>query len=586
MDLNRSRRHAVYSWLFVAVVVALCLALGALQYRWLGEVSEGEQDRLRRGLQVSLNRFSQDFNNEISAACAAVMPELPPREEAPNRVARLAPYVSHWSQWKESGRQAGLFGRVGVVLRDGGKLELRMLEPAAGATWPESWKPLRDRLQFLVGNDEPGPGPRRPFGDLTEDQPALIEIPRLAPGGPREGRERGLISEWLLLEVDLDYVRSNLIQELLQRHLGGGLDYQAEIVMRDKPSTLLFSSEGGASPRIGVAADASVALFEMQYEQIFRRGGPRFGRRGGERGRLGPPDRGRWLLSVQHRAGSLEAVVNQVRLRNLAVSGGILVLMMAAVAALLRFTRRAQHLAALEMEFVAGVSHELRTPLSVIRTAGHNLGRGVVRDPGQVERYGTLIRNEAERLGLIVEQVLKFSAAKAGQVIGERRRLEVAGWLEEILAANAAAIQQGGCRLEKALAEGLPAVLADPVALRQAVENLLGNALKYGSAGERIEVAARTVEDGAWVEITVADRGPGIAADELAQIFDPFYRGKRAVGDQIHGTGLGLSLVRRIVEAHGGNVKAHSRPGERTEFAIRIPAAAPETDDELSNPAG
>ena len=112
--------------------------------------------------------------------------------------------------------------------------------------------------------------------------------------------------------------------------------------------------------------------------------------------------RGRWVLSVWLRNGSLEAIVAKTRRRDLAISGGVLLLMLATGAALAQFSRRAQQLAQVEMEFVAGVSHELRTPLTVIRTAAFNLRGKVASNPTQVERYGALIQQESERLGAIV----------------------------------------------------------------------------------------------------------------------------------------------------------------------------------------
>jgi signal transduction histidine kinase len=111
------------------------------------------------------------------------------------------------------------------------------------------------------------------------------------------------------------------------------------------------------------------------------------------------------------------------------------------------------------------------------------------------------------------------------------------------------------------------------------IQNLLTNAIKYGTEGSNwIGVFAAVVEErgGSAVEIRVADRGPGIPREEQTRIFDPFFRGNRALQDQIHGTGLGLNLVKRIVEAHGGSVSVRSEPMQQTEFVIRIPAAAPQ----------
>jgi signal transduction histidine kinase len=143
--------------------------------------------------------------------------------------------------------------------------------------------------------------------------------------------------------------------------------------------------------------------------------------------------------------------------------------------------------------------------------------------------------------------------------------------------------------VNKQLEAGLPLVLADEIALKHALQNLVDNAVKYGTEGSNwigISAAAVTDETGAAVEIRVADRGPGIPLDEQPHIFDPFFRGRRAVQDQVHGTGLGLNLVKKIVEAHGGTIRVHSEPMKGTEFVVRIPAAPPELQDEFAHTAG
>jgi signal transduction histidine kinase len=289
-------------------------------------------------------------------------------------------------------------------------------------------------------------------------------------------------------------------------------------------------------------------------------------------------------MFVRHRSGSLETVVAQARWRNLAVTAGVLLLMVASVAALVRFTRRAQKLAELQMDFVAGVSHELRTPLAVIHTAAYNLRGAVARDPSQVERYGVLIQQESGRLKETVEQVLQFAGAKAGWVIQKPEPLPVEAVIE-------AAIVESQCVVEKKIDPGLPPILGDPVALQHALQNLIGNAAKYGTEGDNwIGVFASQTRDKeqAMVEIRVADRGPGIPEDEQKHIFEPFFRGRRAVEDQIHGAGLGLNLAKKIVEAHGGSIRVKSEPMKGTEFMVRIPAApaAPAAPPAPAAPAG
>jgi signal transduction histidine kinase len=296
-----------------------------------------------------------------------------------------------------------------------------------------------------------------------------------------------------------------------------------------------------------------------------------------------PPssDHGRWLLSVRHRSGSLEAAVDHARWRNLSVTAGILLLMLAAIGALVQFTRRAQKLAQLQMEFVAGVSHELRTPLSVIRTAAHNLGGRVISNATQVQRYGALIAEQTEKLTGIVEQVLAFSNARAGRVISTREVISIESVIEDALTASDRVIEESRCSVEKQVEAGLPPVLGDSTALQRVLLNLISNAAKYGGETGWIGIYASARD--AAIEIRVADHGPGIPPEELGHIFDPFYRGKRAVEDQIHGTGLGLSLVKQIIEAHGGTVTVHSELGTGTEFTVLIPVAPADQIDEFAD---
>ena len=282
----------------------------------------------------------------------------------------------------------------------------------------------------------------------------------------------------------------------------------------------------------------------------------------------------RWKLVVKHPSGSLEAAVNSARRRNLLVSSSVLALLGVSVGFLVVTTRRAQQLAQQQMEFVAAVSHELRTPLAVIRSAADNLAEGVVHDDSQVRRYGELVRGEGRRLTEMVEQILELAGIHSGQRSFALRPVPIVPLLHDIVRASSTLIEEAQIDVEFELPETLPPVLGDEQGLRRVFQNLVGNAVKYGAQGRWIGLTARV--SGKQVIVTVADRGIGIPPAEQARIFEPFYRTPSVIAAQIQGAGLGLSLVQRIVEAHGGRITVKSAEGSGSEFTVVLPAASEE----------
>ncbi len=282
---------------------------------------------------------------------------------------------------------------------------------------------------------------------------------------------------------------------------------------------------------------------------------------------------GDWLLLVKHRAGSLDAAVANVRRRNLSISFGVLLLLGVSVGFIVLSSRRAERLAKQQMEFVAGVSHELRTPLAVICSAAENLADGVIDNRDQIKRYGGLIRDEGRRLTGMVEQVLEFAGAQSGRKTYELRPTDLNHVIEDAIAACHMQFVEGGFELEKNISSDLPMVNADLAALSRAIQNLLSNAMKYSGESRWIGLSVKTAKSDSSeeVQIKVSDRGLGIQPAELPHIFEPFYRGKEVVANQIHGNGLGLSLVKHIVDAHQGQVKVESFAGQGAQFTFILP---------------
>ncbi|MFB3825994.1 MAG: sensor histidine kinase [Bryobacteraceae bacterium] len=579
--MEKSQRRAVLSWLFMGALFALCGVLGVLQYRWIGVVSAAAHDRLLGSLRAGLGRLSDDFNSEISAAAREFVPEIERGAEP------RAAFLAHYEQARRTAQNTRMFSRIAIAIPRGASPALLVLDSRRGvleeADWPAQWTRIRERIEARMSLER---GRGGPLGPLFLDTSPVLELPLIpapapgAPGAPGIRFERRE-SAWLLLELDTEHAREVVLPPLIQRHLGP--EYQVEVLTRTSPAQTIYVSDPGERGQVASRADASVGLLELQWDQFFRRRGPP----GMRERRLVPPgpgrgpgpEMGRWQMFVRHRAGSLDAVVSAARSRNLAVTAGVLLLMIASAVALFRSTRRAQRLAELEMDFVAGVSHELRTPLTVIHTAAYNLRGKVAANPGQVERYGALIQQESARLKQLVEQILRFAAAKAGRSIGELEPVSVEKVIEDSLESSKTTLHEAGCVIEKRIDPGLPPVMGDRVALKHAIENLLINAAKYGMDGSNwvgVYASATGGEEQPAVEIRVADHGAGIPEDERDQIFEPFFRGRRALQEQVHGTGLGLSLVKSIVEAHGGAIRVNTQPARGTEFVLWIPAVRQE----------
>ncbi|MFN0103618.1 MAG: sensor histidine kinase [Bryobacteraceae bacterium] len=588
MNLENIKSRALMSWATVGLLAVLCLVLASLQYVWLGEISRAERARLQEGLQSSVQRLAQDFNSDFSTSLAALRPPL----ELIDETGRERAYATQWMRWRESSAQAPVFRRAGLAVPSGEEMTLLLFdetqETFVAAEWPKSWEGMRDGLLLRLRGRRGGPFP--------ETDSALLELPRFARRGDEPGL--GAEQEWLIVELDLEFIRTAYFPALIARHIGTGMPIHARVHDRFARGAAIFESGEKATQPPDSQPDASVTVLDVnRFDQGRRGGGPPDRGRGakgvGKRPGGPPPpfdfDRGRWQLDVRYAEGSLDAIVARLRWRNLGISVAILSLMLLTAVLLVRFSRQQQQLAELQMNFVAGVSHELRTPLTVIRTAAYNLRGRVAANPAQVERYGTLIQDESEKLTALVEQVLRFSSARAGHAVGERRPVAVESVIEEALHSRGLGGPVSRIVVEKSLENGLPLVMADEMALKHAIQNLLDNAVKYGTENsDWIGVSAQKVSDakGDAVEVRVADRGLGIPPEERADIFNPFFRGRRAQQDQIHGTGLGLNLVKRIVEAHDGAIRVESEPGRGTAFIIKIPAAPAELQDEFAHTAG
>ncbi|HEY6552726.1 MAG TPA: HAMP domain-containing sensor histidine kinase, partial [Vicinamibacteria bacterium] len=415
---------------------------------------------------------------------------------------------------------------------------------------------------------------------------------------------------YTVVTLDRAYLHGHLFRALSRRHFGAGAEdeYALLVTAAADPQQVVFrSSPVGAAPGPG---DATVLFFGLRMEEAgegdlaafqgarvasaSRRLGPEPssgerpenvvfspGRRVGRLSR-GEPE-GAWRLVATHRAGSVDQVVAAARLRNLGVSAGILALLGVSVVLIVVSAQRASRLAERQLEFVAGVSHELRTPVAVLASAGENLADGIVSDPATVKRYGRVVRDEARRLAEMVEQVLDFAGSYAGRRAYRFEEVDLESLARECLGALRPALEEAGACVLASIEPGLPRVRADRAALRRAVLNLLQNAVKYGGPSPKVgfRITGARGPGRGEVRIAVEDHGLGIAPADRERIFEPFERGEEAQARQIRGSGLGLSLVSRIVEAHSGRITLTSTPGQGSTFVVSLPVSSAGPEDSL-----
>jgi two-component system phosphate regulon sensor histidine kinase PhoR len=231
---------------------------------------------------------------------------------------------------------------------------------------------------------------------------------------------------------------------------------------------------------------------------------------------------------------------------------------------------RLRQLEGVRQEFVANVSHELRTPLSLIKSATETLLDGAKDDPAALTRFLQIIDKHANRLALLIDDLLLLSTLDSGGLRLNRQPLPFRSTVQDAIDDLQTRALARDVTLENKVPPTLVA-LADDDRMRQVLSNLLDNAIKYGRAGGVASVEGRLLPDGR-IEIVVIDDGPGIPKDSQERIFERFYRVDKARSREQGGTGLGLAIVKHVIQAHGGDVRVESGPGAGARFIVNLPA--------------
>lgn len=598
------------TFVLIAGLTGLLVLLGGLQYRWLSQISESDGEKAHKSVQEQADRFAADFNREIQGVYFNL------QTEAESWKARdWTAFNERYDFWREKAAYPELITDFYFFEARSEAAPLRYDRTSRTFTSSELTPELAD-LRDRFSND-------RTFKPIYSDVYALVlPIHNVGPKVEqivlRRRTPEGAILEdgpekygYLVIKLDPAVITDRILPDLNAKYFGDG-EFRAAV--KDKSGQAVFQSIKGdtsdaTAPLLDLSPDnymffanrdlmssitkdrkpgekqADVILNSHVETHSFSRVQTDSNKDGSIKIEVkqakvpsgavftatadGTPAPGAWTLQVQHSTGSLDYYITNTLRRNLAIGFGILVLLAVAIGAIVVSSQRAKMLAQRQVDFVSSVSHEFRTPLAVIYSAGENLADGVAKEDAQVSRYGNLIKGEGKKLTGMVEQILDFAGANSGRRKYNFSANSVTEMVNDALAECRPLIVDKEINVEMSVSTSLPPVNADRTAISQAIQNLIVNSVKYGNGEKWLRVTAEN--GGGRVKISVEDHGIGISKSDLRQIFEPFYRSREVVDAQIHGNGLGLSLVKQIAEAHGGRVFASSEVGKGSKFTIELP---------------
>ena len=273
-------------------------------------------------------------------------------------------------------------------------------------------------------------------------------------------------------------------------------------------------------------------------------------------------------LAIKLRGTTLAAIGERFALISFLTLAALSLVLAGGIALTYRNVTKEMALARLKSDFVSNVSHELRTPLSLIRLYAETLEMGRLTSPEKYQEYYRIIRKESERLTALINNILDFSRIEAGRKEYDFRETDMSELVHNTLDSYRYQLEQSGFQFEEKI-DDVPPMRVDREAMARSLLNLVNNALKYSQ--DRKYIGVNLYRDNGSVKLEVVDQGIGIPHQEQQKIFEKFYR----VGDPLvhntKGSGLGLSLVRHIVQAHGGEVSVDSAPGQGSKFTIVLP---------------
>lgn len=591
------------SWttsILIGALVVLFAALGVLQYHWLKQISNASTEKERERVAEQTKRFAADFNRELQNAYFNFQADAETWKKRD-----WTEFNERLDYWRTNAQYPELISGFYFIPRDGGEV---LKYDAASKAFVAVTSPDGDVQAKFARSAEPIK--QVDIATTTMYLPIMDSLSKtihVVPGRPIDPPAEGPTIERTVMKVPprFGYVAIGLNKAIIDEQLVPALkqkyfpdnDYNLSFAEGDaaetdanariydmRPDNIMMFSNRELIPRPAGKTSESTVVFDSRVEsvssqwtakpdqpgkiefKIQREGRPRTSIFTATT--IGEDGSGQNVMAT-HTSGSIDAFMTSKLRNNLAIGLSLLLLTAGAVLAIIISSVRARSAAQRQIDFVSSVSHEFRTPLAVIKSAGENLADGITRDAGQVNKYGELIKSEGNKLNAMVEQILEFAGANSGRQKLKFEPTPVADLLNSAIDECRPIAEDRDFTIETDIAEGLPEMNVDRTAISQAIQNLVTNSIKYSNGERWVRVSASN--GNGKLKISVEDRGIGISKSDLKQIFEPFFRSKEVVDAQIHGNGLGLSLVKKTVDAHGGEVTATSEVGRGSKFMITLP---------------
>jgi signal transduction histidine kinase len=555
--------------LYLGILGVVLVALAVLQYRWIDEASRAQEAGTKARLHEGVRLISDALDAEI--ARAALVFTLPPGP-ASGLYDALA---ERWAIWNRDAPWPKIVFGVSLIesagagwhtrsLGDAGAFDLRSILPSDA--FSDAGRPAADGAH---ANDVAFAIPDQ----FIQGQPYLLRmLPTFSePAGvPR--------MNWVLIHYNPDYVAGTVFPRLVEKNFSAEERVQfrfqigpkgsgalgtiaAAEALRNRPDCLLPHEAGVVEMVAGGARDAQgivshVERFPPQLAGAQPDSLASLLHAAGQCQTPAPPSSPALMqLSVRHARGG--DALSGFRRRNEILSGLVLAVLLAALSALIVSTERARRLARLQTVVAAGISHELRTPLASLTVAADHLKNGHVENAGQARRYGEIIEVQSRRLRHVIDQALALTTLRESNSLPCSRAVSLPEIIDAGIDSLAPSIREAGIKIECRTAPDVPMIMGDPDLVVRCLTNLIENSIKYAGGGRWVQVSARAGRHAGRLvaELAVEDRGPGIPDEETTAVFEPFYRGSSARQLRRPGSGLGLSIVKSAVEAHGGWIK-------------------------------